>query len=33
MLDAILREIENRGYTQRQLVEILDEYINLRLAT
>ena len=26
LLDAILREIENRGYTQSQLVEILDEY-------
>ena len=27
LLGAILRrEIENRGYTQRQLVEILDEY-------
>ena len=26
LLDAILREIENRGYTQNQLVEILDEY-------
>lgn len=26
LLDAILREIESRGYTQRQLVEILDEY-------
>jgi predicted XRE-type DNA-binding protein len=26
LLDAILREIEKRGYTQRQLVEILDEY-------
>jgi predicted XRE-type DNA-binding protein len=26
LLDAILREIEKRGYTQNQLVEILDEY-------
>lgn len=26
LLDAILREIEKRGYTQGQLVEILDEY-------
>lgn len=26
LLDAILREIENRKYTQKQLVEILDEY-------
>jgi predicted XRE-type DNA-binding protein len=26
LLDAILREIEARGYTQSQLVEILDEY-------
>ena len=26
LLDAILREIEKRGYTQAQLVEILDEY-------
>jgi len=26
LLDAILREIERRGYTQSQLVEILDEY-------
>ncbi len=26
LLDAILREIEKRGYGQRQLVEILDEY-------
>jgi len=26
LLDAILREIEKRGYTQSQLVEILDEY-------
>ncbi len=26
LLDAILREIERRGYTQNQLVEILDEY-------
>jgi predicted XRE-type DNA-binding protein len=26
LLDAILREIEKQGYTQRQLVEILDEY-------
>ena len=26
LLDAILREIESRGYTQRQLVDILDEY-------
>lgn len=26
LLDAILREIEEQGYTQSQLVEILDEY-------
>jgi predicted XRE-type DNA-binding protein len=26
LLDAILREIEKRGYTQSELVEILDEY-------
>lgn len=26
LLDAILREIERRGYSQRQLVDILDEY-------
>ena len=26
LLDAILREIEGRKYTQNQLVEILDEY-------
>jgi predicted XRE-type DNA-binding protein len=26
LLDAILREIEIRGYTQRELVQILDEY-------
>lgn len=26
LLDAILREIENQGYTQNQLVDILDEY-------
>jgi predicted XRE-type DNA-binding protein len=26
LLDAILREIEKRGYTQSQLVDILDEY-------
>jgi len=26
LLDAILREIEKRGYTQSQLVKILDEY-------
>lgn len=26
LLDAILREIDNQGYTQSQLVEILDEY-------
>ncbi len=26
LLDAILREIEKRGYTQSQLVEILHEY-------
>ena len=26
LLDAILREIELRGYTQNQLVEMLDEY-------
>jgi predicted XRE-type DNA-binding protein len=26
LLDAILREIDKRGYGQRQLVEILDEY-------
>jgi predicted XRE-type DNA-binding protein len=26
LLDAILREIEKWGYTQSQLVEILDEY-------
>jgi predicted XRE-type DNA-binding protein len=26
LLDAILREIEKRSYTQAQLVEILDEY-------
>jgi predicted XRE-type DNA-binding protein len=26
LLDAILREIEKRGYTQRQLVAFLDEY-------
>ena len=26
LLDAILHEIEQKGYTQKQLVEILDEY-------
>ena len=26
LLDAILREIKNRGYSQNQLVDILDEY-------
>jgi predicted XRE-type DNA-binding protein len=26
LLDSILREIERRGYTQRQLVDLLDEY-------
>lgn len=26
LLDAILREIEKRGYSQLQLVELLDEY-------
>ena len=26
LLDAILREVETRGYTQRELVQILDEY-------
>ena len=26
LLDAILREIEKHGYTQRQLVDLLDEY-------
>jgi len=26
LLDAILREIDKRGYTQRQLVDLLDEY-------
>lgn len=26
LLDAILREIEKRGYSQRQLVDLLDEY-------
>jgi predicted XRE-type DNA-binding protein len=26
LLDAILREIETRGYTKRELVQILDEY-------
>jgi predicted XRE-type DNA-binding protein len=26
LLDAILHEIEKRGYGQRQLVELLDEY-------
>jgi predicted XRE-type DNA-binding protein len=26
LLDAILREVDNRGYTQRQLVDHLDEY-------
>jgi predicted XRE-type DNA-binding protein len=26
LLDAILQEIKDRGYTQRELVEILDEY-------
>jgi predicted XRE-type DNA-binding protein len=26
LLDAILCEIERRGYTQRQLVDLLDEY-------
>src|ERR1700677_479657 len=26
LLDAILREIENRGYSQRHLVDLLDEY-------
>jgi predicted XRE-type DNA-binding protein len=26
LLDSILRQIEKRGYTQRQLVELLDEY-------
>lgn len=26
LLDAILQEIEEQGYTQKQLVEILDEY-------
>jgi predicted XRE-type DNA-binding protein len=26
LLDSILREIDKRGFTQRQLVELLDEY-------
>ena len=26
LLDVILQEIERRGYTQRQLVDLLDEY-------
>ncbi|MGA3082509.1 MAG: XRE family transcriptional regulator [Terracidiphilus sp.] len=26
LLDAILREVDKRGYGQRQLVELLDEY-------
>jgi predicted XRE-type DNA-binding protein len=26
LLDAILREIDKRGYSQRQLVDLLDEY-------
>jgi predicted XRE-type DNA-binding protein len=26
LLDSILREIERRSYTQRQLVDLLDEY-------
>jgi predicted XRE-type DNA-binding protein len=26
LLNAVLREIETRGYTQRQLVDLLDEY-------
>jgi len=26
LLDVILREIDKRGYTQRQLVDLLDEY-------
>lgn len=26
LLDAVLREIDKRGYTQRQLVDLLDEY-------
>jgi predicted XRE-type DNA-binding protein len=26
LLDAILREVERRGYGQRQLVDLLDEY-------
>ena len=26
LLDSILREIEKRGYTQRQLIDLLDEY-------
>jgi predicted XRE-type DNA-binding protein len=26
LLDSILREIEKRSYTQRQLVDLLDEY-------
>lgn len=26
LLDAILREIDKRGFTQRQLVDLLDEY-------
>ncbi|MGA9071727.1 MAG: XRE family transcriptional regulator [Terracidiphilus sp.] len=26
LLDSILREIEKRDYTQRQLVDLLDEY-------
>jgi predicted XRE-type DNA-binding protein len=26
LLDAILREIDKRGYCQRQLVDLLDEY-------
>jgi predicted XRE-type DNA-binding protein len=26
LLDAILLEIDNRGYSQRQLVDLLDEY-------
>jgi predicted XRE-type DNA-binding protein len=26
LLDAILREIDSQGYTQNELVEILDEY-------
>lgn len=26
LLDAILQEVETRGYTQKELVQILDEY-------